>query len=51
MTTIYGIHGENITFKTLGDAEHYLIVNYPEYCTSKDAAIDFSNNMIWEDVA
>lgn len=49
--TIYGINGEDIIFKTLEEAENYLMDNYPEHCSCKDASIDFFENMIWEDAA
>jgi hypothetical protein len=51
MQTIYGIqtHGTNIIFLSLEEAEEYLIENYPEYCSGKDATYTFCENMIWED--
>ena len=46
----YGIRGnEDINFRTLEDAEHYLMENYQEYYSGKDSLRDFSENMIWED--
>lgn len=49
--TIFGIYNETQTFNTLEEAENYLMDNYPERCTCKDTAIDFFENMIWEEKA
>jgi hypothetical protein len=49
-STVYGIHcNDSILFLTLEAAEDYLIDNYPEHCSCKDAAYDFCEQMIWED--
>ncbi len=51
MKTIYGIHNnDSVVFFSLEAAEDYLIKEYPEYCSGKDATYDFCENMIWEDV-
>ncbi len=49
--TIYGIYEQDIVFTSLEDAEYYLINQFPEHCGNKDAALDFCEQMIWEDVA
>lgn len=48
--TAYGIHNNNsIMFLSLEAAEDYLIKEYTECCSSKDAAYSFLENMIWEE--
>ena len=48
--TVYGIHNnDSVLFMTLEAAEEYLIANYAEYCSHKDATYDFCENMIWEE--
>ena len=48
--TVYGIHNNNcVIFLSLEAAEDYLIDQYPEYCSGKDATYDFCENMIWEE--
>ena len=39
----------DVMFLTLEAAEDYLINEYPEYFSCKDAGYDFCENMIWEE--
>jgi hypothetical protein len=50
MRTVFGIHdNESVRFLSLEGAENYLMENYPEHIVNKDQAIEFMENMIWED--
>lgn len=48
--TVYGIHNydDKVIFLTLDAAEDFLLKEYEEYCTSKDAYIDMCEQLIWE---
>lgn len=48
MQVQYQIHKEPVVFSTLEAAEDYLMRNYPEHCGTKDATMDFCENMIIE---
>ena len=48
--TVYGLHCDSsVLFMSLEEAEDYLVKNYEEYCSHKDSAMDFCEQMIWED--
>jgi len=50
MRTAFGIHNnEGIRFLSLDGAEHYLLEHCPEHIASKESAIEYVENMIWED--
>lgn len=51
MRTIYGIQNDNsVVFLDLLAAEKYLFNHYAEYISTKEQFIEYSENLIWEDV-
>lgn len=48
--TAYGIDGDSsVMFLSREAAEDCLLKYYPEYCSNKDVAHDFCEQMIWEE--